>query len=86
MPSFEKAAWDYIEHRLRIAGSSAEKLFEREAVKLLSKHAATPLALGNLANAALLKAHMLGENKVLAAFLKGGDGEAQVRAVRRKAS
>ncbi len=83
MPSFEKAACDYIEHRLRIAGGSAEKLFERDAVKLLSKHAKTPLALGNLANAALLKAHDLNERKVLAAFIKSDDGEPQVRAVRR---
>lgn len=83
MPSFEKVAWDYVTHRVKIAGGDAEKLFEREAVRLLAKHARTPLALGNLCNAALLKAHKLGERKVLTAMLDLRDDEPQVRAVRR---
>lgn len=84
MPSFEKAAWDYVTHRVKIAGGDAEKIFEREAVRLLAKHARTPLALGNVCNSALLKAHKLGARKVLAEILDlKNDDEPQVRAVRR---
>jgi type II secretory pathway predicted ATPase ExeA len=84
MPSFEKAAWDYVAHRVKLAGGDAEKLFEREAVRLLAKHARTPLALGNLCNTALLKAHKLGARKVLAEILDlKDDGEPLVRAVRK---
>jgi type II secretory pathway predicted ATPase ExeA len=85
MPSFEKPAWDYIAHRIKYAGGDADKLFEREAVKRLSKQAKTPLALGNLANAALLKAYEMGERKVLAAFIKNDfeDEEPRVRTIRR---
>ena len=84
MPSFEKAAWDYVAHRVKLAGGDAEKLFEREAVRLLAKHAKTPLALGNVCNSALLKAHKLGARKVLAEILDlKDDGEPQVRAVRK---
>jgi type II secretory pathway predicted ATPase ExeA len=86
MPSLEKYAWDYIAHRLKHAGGDADRFFERDAVKRLAKQAMTPLALGNLANAALLKAHSLGERKVLAAFIKDIDGEPQVRAIARRAS
>lgn len=82
MPSFEKAAWDYVVHRVKVAGGDAEKLFERDAVRLLAKHGGTPLALGNLCNAALMKAHKLGERKVLAAMLDLRDDEPQVRAAR----
>jgi len=86
MPSFEKSAADYIAHRIKLAGGDAERIFDRSAIKLLSKQATTPLAIGNLANAALLKAHTLGERKVLADFLKTDDDEPRVRAVRRVAS
>jgi type II secretory pathway predicted ATPase ExeA len=64
MPNLGKNAWDYIAHRLKIAGGTAEKLFERESVTRLAEIASTPLALGNLANSALVKAHQLNEHKV----------------------
>jgi type II secretory pathway predicted ATPase ExeA len=84
MPTFEKVAWDYVAHRVRVAGGDAEKLFERETVRLLAKHAKTPLALGNVCNSALLKAHKLGLRKVPAEILDLKDhGEPQVRAVRK---
>ncbi len=82
MPSFENVAWEYVAHRVRIAGGDVDKLFERGAVKRLAKQAATPLALGNLANAALLRAHNLGERKVVAALVNSDDGEPEVRAIR----
>jgi type II secretory pathway predicted ATPase ExeA len=83
MPLFDKVAFDYVAHRVKLAGGDAVKLFEREAVKLLAKQAATPLALGNLCNAALHKAFALGERKVLAAFIKSESDEPQVRGIRR---
>ena len=82
MPSFENVAWEYVAHRVRIAAGDVDKLFERGAVKRLAKQAATPLALGNLANAALLRAHNLGERKVVAALVNSDDGEPEVRAIR----
>jgi type II secretory pathway predicted ATPase ExeA len=57
-------AWGYVEHRLKVAGANAEKLFDREAIAHLVAIASTPLALGNLANASLLRAHELQEKKV----------------------
>ncbi|HEX8098126.1 MAG TPA: AAA family ATPase [Pyrinomonadaceae bacterium] len=83
MPELKKAAPDYLSHRLRLAGSDLNKLFDPDAVRLLTKQATTPLALGNLANAALLKAYSLNERKVLASFIRNEDGEPAVRAVRR---
>jgi type II secretory pathway predicted ATPase ExeA len=83
MPSFEKHAWEYVEHRLKLAGGSADELFDRDAVKLLAKQASTPLALGNLCNAALLRAFNLDERKVTAALVKSDDDEPNVRAIRR---
>jgi len=92
MPTLAKRddAWNYISHRLKIAGGSADKLFERTAIDTLASIAATPLALGNLANAALLKAHELNERKVqkgilAAAGLVASDGEPGVRGIRKRA-
>ncbi len=80
-----KYAHDYLAHRLRLAGGDVDKLFERKAVELLAAQAETPLALGNLANAALDKAYRLNQRRVLAAFIEteNGNGQARVRAVRR---
>jgi type II secretory pathway predicted ATPase ExeA len=78
-----KYAQEYIAHRLRLAGGDIEKLFERKAIELLAAQAETPLALGNLANAALVKAHRLGERRVLASFIETENGQPRVRAMRR---
>lgn len=77
-----KYAQDYLAHRLRLAGGDVDKLFERKAVELLAAQAETPLALGNLANAALIKSHKLGERRVLASFIES-DREPRIRSVRR---
>ncbi len=83
MPGLGKQAHAYVAHRISLAGGDVDKLFERKAVELLAAQAETPLALGNLCNAALVKAHSLGERRVLAAFVKKGDGEPQARVIRR---
>lgn len=84
MPALGKTAWDYVAHRLKSAGVTPELIFERKAVELLAAQASTPLALGNLCNSALVKAHRLDENKVLAAFItdKAND-EPRVRSMRK---
>lgn len=85
MPSVEKTAWDYVQHRVKAVGGEAEKLFEPAAVKALAAQARTPLALGNMANMALIKTYQLSEKKVQAAFVKQSDGDVRVRAVRASA-
>ena len=83
MPPLGKAAGDYLAHRIRVAGGDIDRLFERDAVRLLTKQASTPLAIGNLANASLLKAYQLGEKKVFASFIQKSDSEPAVLGVRR---
>ncbi len=87
MPTFKSHAWDYVAHRIKSAGGDAEKLFERPAVTRLADQATTPLALGNLVNASLVKAHQLNERKVhkgiLSAMMISEEGEPRVRALRR---
>ncbi len=82
MPPLGKAVWDYLAHRLKLVGGDIEKIFERDAVKRLAAQASTPLALGNLANAALIKAYELSERKVVAAMIKT-QNEPDVRSVRK---
>jgi type II secretory pathway predicted ATPase ExeA len=55
MPGLGKQANAYLAHRLQIAGGRLEKLFEPAAVTRMLKLADTPLGLGNVANAALLR-------------------------------
>lgn len=84
MPKFSpQQAWDYVAHRVRLAGGDAEKLFERAAVTRLAAQSTTPLGLGNLCNAALIKARTLGERKVLASMVKAQSDEPAVLSVRR---
>ena len=78
MPSIAKAAADYLGHRLALAGGSVEKLFEPAAISIIASQASTPLALGNLANRALIEAYKKGEKRVLARFLDK-DHEPQTR-------
>lgn len=80
-----KYAQEYLAHRLRLSGGDVDKLYERKAIELLAAQAETPLALGNLANAALEKAYRLSQRRVLAAFIESENvnGQARVRAVRR---
>ncbi len=83
LPPITKHAWEYISHRLTLAGCEPAKLFEKKAVELLAAQASTPLALGNLCNAALIKAHSYQEPKVLAAFIDRQDDEPRVRTMRK---
>lgn len=83
VPPLGKSAWEYIAHRIKVAGGDVEKLFDRKAVDALAKQVSTPLALGNLANAALIKAHRLGEDKVILDMVDNNNSEPQVRGVRR---
>lgn len=83
MPAITKQAWEYVSHRLTLAGCEPAKLFEKKAVELLAAQASTPLALGNLCNAALIKAHSYQEPKVLAAFIDRPDDEPRVRSMRK---
>lgn len=70
MPNLGKHAWDYVALRLKTAGGNAEKLFDRAAVTKLAEISSTPLALGNLCNAALMKAFEFGQKKVPADLFK----------------
>jgi type II secretory pathway predicted ATPase ExeA len=78
MPSFAKQAGDYISHRLSLVGGNADKLFEPRALQMIASLADTPLAIGNIANKALISAYEKGEPKVLARFLEK-DTEPEVR-------
>lgn len=87
----DSVAWDYVVHRMRIAGGNAEKIFERPAIEKLAEYGPTPLALGNLANAAMLKAFELNEKKVTKALVasrvldsvNGGDPQVRSMTARR---
>lgn len=88
MPQFRKYAADYLEHRLQLAGGSAAELFEPKAMEKICRAAHTPLALGNLANAALMEAYKLEEKKVAAGFeffKRLNDDEPQLLAIRKRA-
>lgn len=84
MPDFSKQASAYLAHRLSIVGGTLDNLFEPAAITHLAKRANTPLALGNLANAALMSAFELGESKVLAGMLTA-ENEPVIRGQRARA-
>lgn len=83
MPDMDKHAFDYVTHRMKLAGVEAERIIERAAIKRLSAQASTPLALGNLVNGALIKAYELNERRVVAAMIKTTQDEPGVRSMRR---
>jgi len=70
MPSIEKAARDYLAHRISIVGGDIESLFEAKAIQRICNVAKTPLSLGNLANTALMEAFKLEEKQVASNMLK----------------
>jgi type II secretory pathway predicted ATPase ExeA len=82
MPTLSRQASSYLEHRLGAAGGRLEKLFDSAAVSRMTKLTDTPQALGNVANAALLKAFELNERKVVANFVPEINNEPRVRAFR----
>jgi len=54
MPDFSASARDYLAHRLALVGSDIAELFDESAIELICCQAKTPLALGNIANSALI--------------------------------
>ena len=84
MPPLGRHAAGYLAHRVRLAGGDLDRLFDKAAVNRLAAQASTPLAIGNLANQALIRAHRAGERRVPADLINADDSdEPQVRAVRR---
>lgn len=83
MPPLGKNSTDYITHRIAIAGGKVDKLFEPAAISRLVKLADTPLALGNVANAALLEAFKVNEHRVAAHFIPEKNGDPQIRGMRK---
>lgn len=83
MPKFEKLAPDYLAHRLASVGGDIHASFTPDAIAELAKQANTPLALGNLANAALMAAHSLKEKRFELGMLAFDKSEPEVRAIRR---
>lgn len=82
MPSVSSVAAAYIGHRLAPVGRKVDDIFEPGALKLLAEQVSTPLAIGNLCSAAMVKAHDAGERKVTTAFVKA-NFTPQVRAIRK---
>ncbi len=82
MTGMGKHSYDYLKHRIKLAGGEIDKIFERKAVDKLAAQVETPLALGNLANLAMIQAHALGEGRVLAAFIDRRGDEPRARPIR----
>lgn len=83
MPKFEKLAGDYLAHRLKSVGGDISTSFAPEAIAELAKQANTPLALGNLANAALMAAYAVKEKRFELGMLEFDDNEPKLRSIRR---
>lgn len=85
MPNMRKDAWNYVAHRIKLAGGNAEKLIDHDVVTKLADIASTPLALGNLMNTALTAAWKQSDRKVVKGHLEaaGLNGhEPRLRATR----
>jgi type II secretory pathway predicted ATPase ExeA len=82
VPSLGKSASEYLAHRTKIAGRKLDELFEPAALTRLTKLADTPLALGNVANAGLLKAYSVSQKRVIAAMIPESNRDPQVRGIR----
>ncbi len=85
VPPMSRFAADYIAHRISLSGGAADTLFEAAAIRLIAEQATTPLAIGNLANKALLAAYAKGEKRVLARFLER-DSDPRVRQIKKAAA
>lgn len=70
LPSLSKVAAEYIAHRLYLVGADINQLFEARAIAEIAKQATTPLAIGNLANKALIKAYKKGEKFVTIRYVE----------------
>lgn len=72
MPDFQASAADYLRHRLRLVGiSDIDTLFDQSAIDMVCQQATTPLAIGNIANAALrISKEDFNEPRVLGEMIK----------------
>lgn len=70
MPPLDKAARDYLAHKIAAAEGKIDELFDERSVERICRLAKTPLALGNLANEALLEAYKVREPRVVSSMLK----------------
>lgn len=87
MPDLKKQAGEYLHARIAYAGGDFDSLFEKAAVTRIAANATTPLAIGNLANEALMDAMEQEEKRVtvsLPSFRKLSTGD-KVVGVRRAA-
>lgn len=65
----------YVQHKLDRAGCAGRELFDRSAYKEIGRHWDTPLMVNNVAAAALLRAHDLGQKTVnaeIVGLVQGG--------------
>ncbi len=90
MPDFNASAQDYLAHRLALVNGDIDSLFDTDAINLICRQAQTPLALGNIANSALIISRDVFDNKkVIGAAIKTKmyftETEPKVLAMRKKA-
>ncbi len=74
MPKFEDSAIAYLDHRLKLVGGNMRELFDDEALDIIASQSATPLALGNIANSALLVAFTEEEKVIDGSILQSEAG------------
>lgn len=88
MPEIRDSAVEYLRHRISLVGGDADQLFEPEALKRIAINGTTPLALGNLANGALMDAFAEEETQVTASlnFFRSLSTGQQVLGMRRSAA
>lgn len=71
IPDMEKSAEAYLTHKIAAAGGDIKELFDQKSIGRICAFAKTPLALGNLANTALMEAFTkYEEKKVTSQMLK----------------
>ncbi len=84
MPPIADSAREYLGHKIASVGGDMEELFDKESVNRICAIAKTPLALGNLANTALMEAYKLEESRVSSSMLNLPDIP-RVRSIRQAA-
>ena len=80
LPNFSKVTEDYLRHKISAAGGDADQLFDKDSIKRICANSRTPLAIGNLANTALMEAFRLEEKQVVSSMLDLPDQPRKLRA------
>ncbi len=70
MPTFQDSVEEFFAYRIKTAGGNLNALFDKEAIEFICREAETPLALGNIANAAFGYAFEMDEKKVPGSLLR----------------